>query len=124
MKVKGVVDRDAKRIAYKFKCPGCKDYHIIYTEPTDRNNFVWGFNGNVDSPTFTPSLLITCGHYVSGQEGKKCWCDYHKEHPEDDKAPVCYVCHSFVREGMIQFLSDCTHELAGQTVELPELNLE
>jgi hypothetical protein len=30
------------------------------------------------------------------------------------------VCHSFVTDGKIQFLGDCTHALAGQTVELPE----
>jgi hypothetical protein len=30
------------------------------------------------------------------------------------------VCHSFVTDGRIQFLEDCTHELAGQTVDLPE----
>jgi hypothetical protein len=30
------------------------------------------------------------------------------------------VCHSFVTDGRIQFLSDCTHELAGQTVDLPD----
>jgi hypothetical protein len=29
------------------------------------------------------------------------------------------VCHSFVVDGRIQFLGDCTHHLAGQTVDLP-----
>jgi hypothetical protein len=32
-------------------------------------------------------------------------------------------CHSFVRAGMIEFLSDCTHELAGKTVPIPDLGL-
>jgi len=31
------------------------------------------------------------------------------------------ICHSFIRDGKIQFLGDCTHALAGQTVDLPEL---
>jgi hypothetical protein len=30
-------------------------------------------------------------------------------------------CHSFVTDGRIQFLSDSTHALAGQTVDLPEI---
>jgi hypothetical protein len=30
------------------------------------------------------------------------------------------VCHSFVTDGRIQFLNDCTHPLAGQTVDIPE----
>ena len=29
------------------------------------------------------------------------------------------VCHSFVRAGQIEFLGDCTHEFAGQTVPMP-----
>ncbi len=31
------------------------------------------------------------------------------------------LCHSFVRDGRIEFLGDCTHKLAGQTIELPEV---
>jgi len=27
-------------------------------------------------------------------------------------------CHSFITDGQIKFLGDCTHELAGQTVAL------
>lgn len=34
--------------------------------------------------------------------------------------PVPYTCHSFVTDGRIQFLGDCTHSLAGQTVDLPD----
>lgn len=55
-------------------------------------NKSWSFNGDYDKPTFSPSILVTWG---------------------DDRR-----CHSFVREGKIQYLSDCTHELAGQTVEM------
>lgn len=32
---------------------------------------------------------------------------------------MCHTCHSFVRDGQIEFLSDCTHALAGKTVSLP-----
>jgi hypothetical protein len=31
------------------------------------------------------------------------------------------VCHSFVTDGKIQYLSDCTHAMAGQTVDLLEI---
>lgn len=30
------------------------------------------------------------------------------------------VCHSFVTEGRIQFLGDCTHVLAGQAMPMAE----
>lgn len=53
------------------------------------------FNGDFDKPTFSPSLL----------------CNWDPEK----------VCHSFIREGFIQFLMDCSHSLKGQTVELPEM---
>lgn len=55
----------------------------------------WTFNDNFERPTFTPSLLCR------------------GERPEP------FVCHSFITDGRIQFLSDCTHALAGQTVDLP-----
>lgn len=83
-----------------FFCPGCKCNHEIWTTSRNYNNATWGYNGNVAKPTFTPSIKITIGH-----------------HPKPDD-----VCHSFVNDGMIQFLSDCTHELKNQTVELPEIN--
>lgn len=31
-------------------------------------------------------------------------------------------CHSFVRDGKIEFLGDCTHEMAGTTIELPDVD--
>ncbi|WP_244622606.1 DUF6527 family protein [Microvirga brassicacearum] len=79
----------------------------------------WGFNGNYEKPTFTPSVLVTSGHYVAGhQASEECWCTYEKRFGK--KAPFeCSICHSFVTDGKIQFLDDCTHALAGQTVPLP-----
>ena len=56
----------------------------------------WEFNGDRDRPTFSPSIL------VAGSDPER-------------------RCHSFVRNGKIEFLSDCHHELAGKTVELPEV---
>lgn len=87
---------------FSFFCPGCGSAHTINTNPGG-----WGFNGNVESPTFTPSVLVT-----------------HEANPEADERfkewRTKRVCHSFVTDGNIQFLSDCTHELAGQTVPLAD----
>ena len=55
----------------------------------------WGWNGSFDKPTFTPSLLVN------------------KDFPE-------MLCHLYMTDGRIQFLQDCHHKLAGQTVECPE----
>lgn len=99
-----------------FWCPGCDEAHVVKTGAGSGPR--WGYNGNPDAPTFTPSVLLKVGHYCQGQEGKDCWCTY--EERIGQPAPFkCAICHSFVTDGRIQFLGDCTHALAGQTVELP-----
>lgn len=100
-----------------FWCPGCKCGHQVTTGegPGPR----WGYNGNPEAPTFTPSILVRSGHFVpSHKPGDTCWCT-----PDPDGTEwgfACGICHSYVIDGRIQFLDDCTHELAGQTVAIPE----
>ncbi len=97
-----------------FRCPGCDDFHQIRVG-------IWTFNGDLERPTFSPSVLVKSGHYADGWTGPDCWCTYAKKHPEHAAVSFrCRVCHSFVTDGRIQFLGDCTHSLAGQTVDLPE----
>jgi hypothetical protein len=83
-----------------FWCPGCKGLHQVPTKHTHSQN--WGFNGSLDAPTFTPSILTQNAPNGIWQT----------------------ACHSFVNDGKIQFLSDCPHELSGQTVELDEIDKE
>jgi hypothetical protein len=84
-----------------FWCPGCRERHQIDTEK-------WGFNGDYAKPTFTPSYLT--------------WLDPNPNvKPENDptgKYRNGMRCHSFIIDGEIQFLNDCTHKLAGKTVKL------
>lgn len=97
-----------------FWCPGCKDDHVV-------NKTVWQFNENYGAPTFYPSVLVTSGHYVSAwKPGSACWCTYNRDHPDNPSSFKCERCHTFVTDGKIQFLADCSHELAGQTVPLPD----
>jgi len=100
-----------------FWCPGCGQPHEIQhgAGPGPR----WGWNGDAERPTFTPSVLVRSGHYVPGHERGPCWCSYYEEHPDEDRDFACGICHTFVTDGQIQYLSDCTHGLAGQTVPLP-----
>lgn len=112
---------------YLFKCPGCGDWHSI---PTNKEDLLfsphkWSFNGDENNPTFSPSLLVRSGHFAPQYVGDSCWCTYNKDLVSKGEKPCdesCYICHSFIRNGKIEFLSDCTHKLAGQTVELPQLN--
>ena len=87
-----------------FWCPGCDRAHAV---AAGINGWMW--NLDAERPTFSPSILIRI--------------EWSKQPLEPGDDPADYkdeVCHSFVREGKIQFLGDCTHALSGQTVELPD----
>ena len=88
-------------VYYMFDCPGCGLSHMPRTGGQPGRP-LWTFNGDVERPTFEPSILVRRTYGA-------------------DKTQQ--VCHSFVRDGKIQFLGDCTHELAGQTVDLPEVEI-
>lgn len=60
----------------------------------------WSWNESTERPTFAPSILV------------------HSH--ERYEAPPQPRCHSFVRNGTIEYLSDSTHTLAGKTVLLPD----
>lgn len=97
-----------------YRCP-CGDTHAI-------NSAKWSWNGDVERPTFSPSVLVTSGHYVPRAPGEpeSCWCAYAKENPEEKLPFGCYRCHSYVENGMVRFLADCTHALANQTVPIAD----
>ena len=113
--------RNVEDGSWAFWCPGCKCGHVFYVDKpspiwcadcgghwrvgqpenhlpfcknpaTKMGPYHWTFNGDMERPTFAPSLL--CGL----------------------KSPP--RCHLFVRDGMIQFLGDCAHEFANRTVPL------
>lgn len=107
--------RDSEGNGLIFWCPGCKGAHRINHGPDG-----WKWNGSTTKPTFSPSVLVRNGHYLPGHDKSSCWCTFNKAHPEEAPTFKCLICHSFVVDGNIQFLSDCSHELAGQTVPLPE----
>jgi hypothetical protein len=102
--------QEGGRIA--FWCPGCDEAHAVTIDPGP-----WKWNGDADRPTIRESILVRGGHFAAA--GGSCWCTYNAEHPEDPAPFKCTQCHSYVTEGRIQFLGDCSHELAGQTVDLP-----
>ena len=83
IKLRTAIRGDGKKI-YTFYCPGCKHSHMF--------NEQWNFSGDINAPTFSPSL--------------------------DDTGR----CHLYVKNGKIEYLSDCTHEYAGKTVEMEDVN--
>lgn len=77
-------------------CPGCDEAHApLASLPDgsrpDPHRPYWDWNGRTDEGfTISPSLL---------SYGRR-------------------TCHSFIRDGRWQFLADCQHDLAGQTVPM------
>ena len=102
---------------YQFKCPGCGERHTLPVGAGNGDTYGrWGFNGDFESPTFTPSVLARGNKLLLDADGE--WTGEWERDADGD--PIPYVCHSFVTNGRVQFLGDCTHNLAGQTVDLPE----
>jgi hypothetical protein len=100
-----------------FWCPGCQAAHDVSVGIGG----AWDWNGDAERPTFSPSLLMRQGHYAySGEPREHCWCTYNRDHPLKPAPFSCQQCHSFVRDGQIEFLSDCSHDLAGKTVPIPD----
>ncbi len=60
----------------------------------------WTWNGDMEKPTLRPSIKTT---YTDGHGREQ-------------------VCHSWLNDGIVQFLNDCTHSLRGQTVPLLDLS--
>ncbi len=85
---------------YLFFCPGCQENHCISDS--------WKFNGDLLSPTFSPSYLLKYSRYKKNK-GLKEWEDM--------------ICHSFITAGKIAYCSESTHDLKGKTVDLPEYDL-
>lgn len=103
--IRGVNDPKGRYDALMFCCPGCAStrdgYEGLHMLPiTGGTNLrpTWSFNGNLELPTLSPSILTKFNW-----EGKE------------------IVCHSFLTDGVFNFLGDSTHALAGQQVPIPDL---
>ncbi len=84
-----------------FECPACGyGHHVTVNGHRNACNATWTWNGDKKRPTLNPSIRV-----LGGREGKTT------------------TCHCWVRDGKIQFCGDSPHELAGQTVDLPDIDL-
>lgn len=105
-----------------FDCPGCGMHHAVNLG--DTNSPMWSWNGDVERPTFSPSVLAR--HTKMTEVGEKQYAEWREQGfpPRLEQFDhIDVICHSFVADGRIQFLGDCTHKLAGQTVDLPDVGV-
>ena len=90
---------------YGHWCPGCGSMHEIAVTKKNSSGASWTFDGNFSLPTFSPSI----NRRVNTRDMK--------EYQPDAGSSVC---HYFIRAGKIQYQGDCTHQLRGLTVDLPD----
>jgi hypothetical protein len=100
-----------------YYCQGCDSAHRI-----EVGNGRWTWNGDAEKPTFSPSVKVTGTKMTAkGKADYQSWlASGHPKRTEPFESSPS-ICHTFITDGKVQFLSDCTHELAGQTLDLPDL---
>jgi Family of unknown function (DUF6527) len=102
MVVRGVVEHSTERRlgrACWVWCPGCDAAHmfrIVGEDGSLPDGPCWTWDGNLDAPSFQASMLVY-------------------------ETTVSPRCHSIVTNGQWQFLGDCGHALANQTVPMVPL---
>lgn len=77
---------------FLYMCKGCGHEHAFALKSVGGNH---DFNMDLNNPTVSPSLVA---NFSPGE-----------------------MCHSFIKNGRIQYLNDCTHHLKGVTIELPDI---
>lgn len=88
-KVLQLANKDGSHGGWIAHCPPCGWSHLFDNR--------WTFNGDVNSPTFEPSMLV-----------------------HGDPAGGPKRCHSFLRAGVWEYLSDCEHAMPNQRVPVPD----
>lgn len=96
---------------YLHWCPACKSMHQYRVAKSGGNGINpdlpdWSFNGDLENPTFSPSMLITIPERTD-RNGVK--------HPRYT------ICHYILTEGVINYCGDCPHEMKNQSIPLPDL---
>lgn len=103
--------RKAEDTVLNFWCPACEIAHGV---PVGKGfGPRWEWNGDVDRPTFSPSIRVRGVQRITDEIRDRLMRG-------EQVDPVPFTCHSFVTDGVIRFLDDCTHALAGHAAPLGE----
>jgi hypothetical protein len=90
-----------------FMCPGCTEYHSLHTGRPNTDGVRLEFNNSMDFPSFKPGPI---GRIINKGLNRS-------KHANDTN----WRCKFNIKFGKITFTSDSSHELAGTTVDLPDL---
>lgn len=100
-------------------CPGCEMAHVLTVEAGNPGP-CWDWNGDPDAPTFNPSVLVRYDHWVPPVTAENMAEWRRKPWTQTKRVDIC---HAFVRDGVVEFLGDSTHALAGKSVPLPDFGV-
>lgn len=81
----------------------CKMCGTHYIPKSSDENKTWYFNGNVNCPTFVPSIKEITNDPT---------------HPHYQPRALTSICHFTITNGTMQYHGDCTHEMANTSEEL------
>jgi hypothetical protein len=86
-------------------CPGCGISHAFAIDKAMPAGERWTWDGDIKTPTFTPERNIAWGGEI------------------DPKFKLYGAgrCHYSLTAGVLVFFDDCSHELRGHMVPLPDL---
>jgi hypothetical protein len=104
MKLRPWKTEDDSKAGFHHWCPGCDQPHGIWIK--NPGGAQWTFDGNMEAPTFAPSIRCFSTHDENGD-------------PLPNGAQRT-LCHYFIKAGRIEFCGDSPHGLAGRIVPLPE----
>lgn len=96
-----------------FQCPACGNCHFALVGDHKHPGPTWGWNGSMDKPTFTPSIIVRGVVPPTDEQVDRIMAGEKIE-------PVKWCCHFMVEDGKIRYLGDCSHEMKNQTVDIPE----
>jgi hypothetical protein len=86
-----------------FFCPGCREFHSIHTDKVNQDGVKHILTGTLERPTITPMISRQIEKFNVSKHA----------HNYDHR------CNSFITDGNIRFLENCTHAFAGKVIELP-----
>lgn len=90
---------EATHIRLAMPCPMSDRVLPVIIKGDRKNTPCWTWNGDTEKPSLKPSILSRI-----------------------ETSKSLEICHSFVTDGKVQFLGDCTHEFASQTLELLDVD--
>jgi len=102
-----VQEYDNDRSTYFCYCPGCQEYHSLHTGRPNADGIRLEYNNSPEFPSFRP---VPIGRIINSGLNRS-------KHANDPN----WKCVFTIKFGKISFSNDSSHNLAGTTVDLPDL---